>query len=451
MISNIFNIAARSLDVYRKALDVTAHNIANADNENYTRQTANISTSFPDKVSGLVWGSGVQIDSITRIKDQFIESQYRKNSGENSFYNKQSDLLSRVEQVFTEPSEYGLSDLMTSFFNSWGELAVTPDSTNLRENVVTAAQNISTRVQTINQDLATIKEDTFNEFNSKVQTLNSLLSQIHELNVKITQQVGTGAQPNDLMDNRDALVNQVTSIADSQVYYDTKGSVNISIGGVLAVDLSQSIQFSVKKENGDLKLTTAAGHILQKIKGGELGAISDVYSSKIPDYLDKLDNIVSTLFNSVNGIHSKGYTNEIPPQTNINFFSSYEAGSLKINSEILDDPSKIAVSADGTTGNGDIALQIADLNNKQLINGSTLVDNYSSLITGVGNDKSSSDSLSYSSGLVLQQLDIQKSSVSGVSLDEEMSNVIKFQRSYDASAKLIAVADEMLQTLMQMV
>lgn len=451
MISNIFNIATRSLDVYRKALDVTAHNIANSDNENYSRQTVNVSTSTPNKIAGLVWGTGIQIDSVTRIKNQFIESQYRKNTGENSFYNKQSDLLSRVEQVFTEPSEYGLSDLMTSFFNSWSELAVTPDSSVLRENVITAAQNITARVDTIHQDLQTIKEDTFNEFNDKTQTLNNLLSQIHDLNVKITQQSGNGSPPNDLMDKRDQLVNQVTSIADTQVYYDPNGSVNISIGGVLAVDVSQSVKFEVIKENGELKLSTASGHVLQKIKGGELGAISDVYSSKIPDYEEKLDNVITSLFKSVNSIHSSGYSNEDPPQTNINFFSSYEAGVLKINSEILDDPSKIAVSADGTPGNGDIALQIADLNNQQLINGSTLVESYSSLISDVGSDKASSDSLSSSSALVLQQLQTQKSSYSGVSLDEEMANVIKFQRSYDASAKLISIADEMLQTLLQMV
>ena len=197
--------------------------------------------------------------------------------------------------------------------------------------------------------------------------------------------------------------------------------------------------------------STTSGHVLQKIKGGKLGAISDVYSSKIPDYQIKLDNIVTTLFNSVNDIHSSGYTNENPPQTNISFFSSYNAGDLKINKEILDNPSIIAASADGTPGNGDIAIQIADLNNQQLMSGNTLVENYSSLISEVGSDKASSDSLSSSSELVLQQLQNQKNSYTGVSLDEEMANVIKFQRSYDASAKLISVADEMLQSLLQMV
>ena len=451
MLSSIFNIASRSLDVYRKALDVTAHNISNADNENYTRQRANVSTGIPDKIGNIYWGTGIQIDSVTRVKNQFIDNQLIKSNGENSFYNKQSDILGRVEQVFTEPSEYGLSDLMTSFFNSWGELAVTPDSSVLRENVITAAQNISTRVDSIHDDLKAIQDDTFSEYQSNVDTLNSLLSQIHELNISISQQIGVGAQPNDLMDNRDALITQLTTIADAQVYYDSKGSANISIGGVLAADTSQAAKFIVKNENGTLNLSTESGHVLQKIKGGKLGAIANIYSEKIPGYLENLDNIVNSLLTSVNKIHSTGYTIDAEPQTNINFFSGYEGGVLTINSEILDDPSKIAISVDGTAGNGDIALQIADLNNQPLLNGRTLVENYSSLISGVGSDKSSSDNLSSSSQLVLQQLETQKASYSGVSLDEEMANVIQFQRSYDASAKLIAIADEMIQTILQMV
>jgi flagellar hook-associated protein 1 len=451
MLSRIFNISTRSLDVYRKALDVAAHNIANAGNENYTRQVSNISTAFPDKMAGFIWGAGVNMRSIDRVRNQFIDNQLRQSSQDSSFYDKQSLLLGRVEQIFTEPTEFGLSEIMTSFFNSWGELAVSPNSTALRENVIAKAQNISTRVDTIHRNLETTKREVFDEFNSKIDTLNSLLAKVEGLNVKIAQQVEAGFQPNDLLDSRDEMIDDITKLADAQVSFDSNGSANISIAGVLAVDLAQSVEFKISAANGKLKLTTEKGAQLQSLTGGELGALSDVYTKKIPEYLDKLNTVVNTLFNSVNNIHSTGFTSNDPPQTGINFFSDYSNGVLRINNEILEDPNKIAVSADGTSGNGDLALQIADINNQPLINGNTLVESYSSLISKLGNDKASSDNLSASTALVLQQLQQQRSSYSGVSLDEEMANVIKFQRSYEASAKLISVADEMLQTLIQMV
>ena len=178
MLSRIFNISSRSLDVYRKALDVTAHNIANAGNKNYTRQVSNISTAIPEKMAGIIWGSGVTMDNIQRVRNGFIDNQLRESTQDSSFYDKQSILLGRVEQIFTEPTEFGLSEQMTSFFNAFGELAVAPNSTALRENVIAKAQNISTRVDTIHRNLETTKREVFDEFNSKIDTLNGLLSKI---------------------------------------------------------------------------------------------------------------------------------------------------------------------------------------------------------------------------------------------------------------------------------
>jgi flagellar hook-associated protein 1 FlgK len=451
MLSRIFNISTRSLDVYRKALDVTAHNISNADNKNYTRQVSNVSTAFPDKMDGFIWGAGVKMDSVERVRNQFIDNQLRESKQDNSFFEKQSILLGRVEQIFTEPTEYGLSELMTSFFNSWGELAVSPNSTALRENVIARAESISTRVDTIHRNLETTQREVFDEFNSKINSLNTILSKIHDLNVQVAQQVEAGYQPNDLLDSRDALIDEVNNLVDAKVAFDSSGSANISISGVLAVDLSQHVEFKVTAANGKLGLSTLQDYKLPEIHGGEMGALADVYSGKIPDYINKLDDIITTLFNTVNEIHSSGYTIDDPPQTGLNFFSRYVDGKLQINSEILEDPDKMAVSADGTSGNGDLALQIADLNNQLVLNNNTFIESYSSLISKIGNDTAKSQNLSSSTELVLQQLESQRSSYSGVSIDEEMANVIKFQRSYDASAKLISVADQMLQTLLEMI
>ncbi|MEJ2616712.1 MAG: flagellar basal body rod C-terminal domain-containing protein, partial [Ignavibacteriaceae bacterium] len=174
-------------------------------------------------------------------------------------------------------------------------------------------------------------------------------------------------------------------------------------------------------------------------------------SNTIPQYQDNLNNVMNTLVESVNNVHSKGYTNTGSPETGINFFDSYQNGVLKINDRILSNNNYIAASSDGTSGNGDIAVSIAGLSSQALINGSTISDSYSNLVSSIGNDKNTSDQQANSGQLILQQLQDQKNSYSGVSIDEEMTNVITFQRSYDASAKLITVADQMLQTVLNLV
>ena len=451
MLSQIFNISTKGLDVYRRALDVTAHNISNSGNKNYSRQVVNIETAIPEFRDGIIWGSGSTISQVTRVRDQFIDNSLRQNFQKNSFYDQQSILLGRAEQAFTEPSDFGLSNIISSFFNSFNKLAVSPDSSALRENVIFSAQSLVTKIKDIHQNIEAQKDDIFNDYKSKVNELNSSLKKIKDLNIKISQQLSAGLQPNDLMDKRDVIIDKISKLTEMQIYNNKKGSVNISIGGVLAVDSNISVDFKMKLDNGKLNLTTDGTNNLNLLKSGELGALSEVYSNKIPNYLSNLDNITNTLFTSVNNVHTSGYTLENVPQTGIDFFSSVKNGELEINNKIINDPNKIAVSADGSPGNGDLAVKMSLLNNQKLIDGNTLIGKYSNLISTIGGDKSNADNMSASTNLVIKQLEDQKTSYSGVSVDEEMSNVIKFQRSYDASAKLISIADKMLQTLINMV
>jgi flagellar hook-associated protein 1 FlgK len=190
---------------------------------------------------------------------------------------------------------------------------------------------------------------------------------------------------------------------------------------------------------------------LAALTGGEMYALKDVYSNKITDYQDQLNHIVNAIRDEVNQIHSNGYSIDEPPLTGINFFDVSQEGRLIVNSTILNDPYKISVSSDGNSGNGDLALSIYEVSNKKIINNLSISEAYSTLISGIGNHKQSADNMAATDKLVLEQLELQKASYSGVSIDEEMANVIKFQRSYDASAKLISVADEMLETIINMV
>ncbi len=450
-LSSIFDIARRSLGVYQSALGVTSHNIANAANPDYSRQQVLFGTESPDVTAGFVWGTGVKITDINRIRDSLLDAQIRSNNQKYSSSNRQSNLLDQVQSIFAEPSDLGLSNLTTQFFSAWDELAGDPGSTTLRENVVQAASQFSSKVKSIHDDLNSMQADLMSEMNGKVSNVNDILKNIQSLNQQIFSQESVGQKANDLLDLRDKAIDDLSSLVNINVTYNDKNIAIVSVGGAFAVDGSKATEFKATIDNGKLGMVASDDTTKVTLTGGELQAISNTYSVKIPKYMNQLDSIVNTLFTSVNDAHKSGYTLDDPPQTGINFFDSYSNGNLKINKLILDDPNKIAVSGDGTSGNGEIASQISDLQNQKLFGGATITDSYASLVSGLGSDKQTADSSSKSYSLVVSQLQTQKSSISGVSVDEEMTNIITYQRSYDASAKLITVADQMLQTLIEMV
>jgi flagellar hook-associated protein 1 len=450
-LTKIFDISARSLSVYRRAMEVTSHNIANASNPSFSRQRILFETETSDLSAGMVWGNGVKIADVLRVRDQLVDAHIIGTNPKYSDSNRQSQLINDVEQIFSEPSDLGVSNLLTNFFNSFNELAVTPNSSPLRVNVINAANNLSAKVSSINQSLSSLKTDIRNEFSQKVTQVNTLLKQIHQINFEQFSNSFSGVSANDLYDKRDELINQLSQLVNVNVTYDETNSAVISIGGALAADRMHASEFVMEDTGSKLTLKLKDGEYPVVLNGGELNALSQVYSKKIPSYQSKLDEVINKLVDSVNQAHSTGYTNTDPPETGLNFFDGYENGVLKINQEIISDPNKIAASADGTEGNGDIALSIAQLTDAKLIGGSTLLESYSTLVNGLGNDSMLQQNYAQANSLVLSQLQQQQASQSGVSLDEEMTNVLAFQRSYEASAKLIKVADELLQTILQMV
>ncbi|MDA3859909.1 MAG: flagellar hook-associated protein FlgK [Melioribacteraceae bacterium] len=450
-LSRLFDISSRSMATYQRAMDVSSNNIANASNPDYTRQRAVISTENTQQYAGITWGSGVKLDDIERIRSSLTESQIISNNQKHAYNERSSVLLGQVEEVFSEPSELGISSLMGQFFSSWSELSANPTSSALRGNVVYSAQNLSAKVEDINESFQIIKTSIYHEFGDKVREVNNLLSGIQSINRQVSESVAIGQNANDLLDKRDTLIDDLSKLANITVNYESDQTANISIGGVFAVDKGSYTEFEMSNTEGNIAMVPVGETKQVVLTGGEMGALVDTFSNKIPAYQDKLDSVVNQLMTSVNSIHNTGYNVADPPQRGFDFFESYENGVLKITDEIKNDYNNIAISSDGTSGNGDIAISIFEISDDKVLNGSKLIDVYSTLISEVGSQKQNADRMAESGSIVLQQLNNQKDSYSAVSVDEEMLDVIKFQKAYEASAKLIRMADEMLETLMQLV
>lgn len=450
-LSRALNVAQSGLQVYQAALDVTSNNISNSSNTGYTRQKVVLASADPTSNGNFLWGNGVTLQDIQRVRDTLTDSQIRTNNSSYSYNDQSSTVLGNVQTLFTEPSKNGLSDVTSAFFTSWQNLAVTPNSVSLRNNVIQASQTLSNKIKTINDGIASVKKDTANELNDKIATLNTDLKQIQNLNGQITAASASGQTANDLMDTRDNLIDEISNLTNVNVTSDSNGAAVVTIGGTLAVDRTTVNQFSASEVNGKMVISSSNGSTLPNISGGEIVALTDAYNNKIPEYQSSLDSFVNRLMTSVNSLHATGYSVTNSTQSGANFFDSYTGGTLNINQDLVNDPNKIAVSSDGTASNGDVATSIADLVNTKDSTGNTIVDNYTSLISNIGSDTQYATNQADSYSTLLTQLNTQKSSYSGVSLDEEMTNVIQYQRSYEACAKVITTANAMLETLITMV
>ncbi|MFA8341703.1 MAG: flagellar hook-associated protein FlgK [Rhodothermaceae bacterium] len=451
-INKLLNISSNSLSVYQKALTVTSHNIANVNNENYSRQRALIIPEATDNLNGLIIGSGVTIEDISRVKNSLLEKQIINYNKQFGYTDQQEETLGAIEGLYSEPKDQGISTLLNKFFDSWDKLANDPSSQPYRDEVVNSANQLSTKMENIYEGTRRIQQDARQDAVQTVEQVNLHLQNIHSLNEQIYNQVALGSSPNDLLDERDKAILELSKLVNVNVTYGENQVASISIGNSFGADRKFHNEYEVVEDNGKIIMRAKNDTSNQiTVHEGKLAALIDLHNTEIPNQLQALDDFGNALVNQINSVHSTGYYSHDTPLTGENFSEIDGQGVLKINENILNDTKYIAVSKDGTKGNNELARAMAELKTYKDASGNTFEENYSKMISDIANKKKHNEQKSKSFELVIQQMNVQKAEYSGVSIDEEMVDVLKFQRSFDASAKLISIADELLQTLINLV
>jgi len=462
-IGRLFDISVRSMAAYQQALDVTSNNISNASNPAYTRQKVLLASETAENGKGV----GVKVQDVIRIKNDLLGVQISKYQSMLSDADKRSAILSQVETIVSEPSTNGLANYFTEFFNSWDQLSTNPNSIPLRLNVIQKAQGVADRFKQILEGLNDVQKTLQDNATTTIDQINNDLKELYGYNSKITESTLRGISASELKDQRDALVAKLSESVNLSYRINDTGAAIVTIGGVQAADQYGYNQFEVKIVNGKMQMvSTDDTQAAAVINSGELFAITDLYSNKIPQYKSSFENLQNTFVNKVNELHRGG--NSLvqggTSATNIPFFGELSIdgsvsgaisdGLIKINASILSDPRNISASdVANNDGDGGTANKIARLFDSTFgeLNGQTFMDYYSSNLNAMGMEKVSSANAVESNGAILQELKNENSSYSAVSLDEEMTNVLKYQRSYDAASKMVKVADEMMQTVLNMV
>lgn len=500
-------VARKALFAQQRGLYTTGHNIANVNTEGYSRQRSNFvasapyppQTFFKPKIPGQM-GTGVEIGTVQRVRDQFLDFQYRLENSRTSYWAKRSEAMSRMEELLNEPSENGLATTIDRFWQSLHDLVDNVDNAGARSVVAHRGLAVAETLNYLSRSLQSIRADLKDQIEVSVGHVNSLVRQINDINGQIVKIEPHGLLPNDLYDERDRLIDELSKYVNVRVHYtsSSEGAPEIADGlasielldsqgnsignGVFLLDvrgvgsLKDSVnEFKVEySDSGHNEVTriSVSGYdgvedlaLLDAI--GSISALVKAYGYENPDegevnypyILDQLDQLARALAEEFNNQHEKGFDVANGEQV-VHFFVNTDgdtdpalitAENLTVNQEILNNPNLIAASLPGEgsqNANNALALaEVFDKPNTTYLNGASIRDFYTLLIGEIGVKGQEAMRMKENTEVLRVQVDEQRQSVTAVSLDEEMTNLIKFQHAYNAAARNITALDEMLDRI----
>lgn len=459
-LSVTLDTAMRALLAQQQAVDVVAHNVSNVTTLGYTRQRVRMQ-AIPGAyiaTGSAVPGAGVEIVSIERLRDMFSNFHIRNASHAFGRYMAQAQSLQRVEIAFGEPSDAGLRAAMSQFWNNWRDLANAPDSAAARNAVIQNGQTLAFVARRIHTSLTALRNEANARVGQDINEINALTEQIATLNGQI---VSVSAGPNegsDLRDQRDLALDRLSTLIDIDYIEDDTGGINVSINGRSLVSRTTAQEIYGAPDilnNNYVELRFVTDDAAVDVRDGEVQGLIYQRDTDLEGRIADLDTLIGTIITDVNAAHSAGYG--LDGVTGRNFFSGTDASDIAVDAALLADTNILAAATAGDPsdptvtppGDGSNASTISDLQYARgLVAGTATYDEfYEGVIGSIGVATREAEGKVQSQGFMLEHLEQLRQSESGVNLDEEMVQLVRYQRAYEAAARLVAVADEMLDTL----
>jgi flagellar hook-associated protein 1 FlgK len=500
--------ARRGMTTQQSALYVTGHNISNANTPGYSRQRVNFeqteSYPAPSMNSPMMpgqLGTGVQAGSIERVREDFLDKQYRNENSKTGYWSSRSEALEKMEEIMNEPSDSGLSITLDRFWQSLQDLSVQPEDPGARSVVLERGRAVAETFNFLSDSLTAIQNDFKDQINITVDHANSLSRQINNINKQISEIEPHGYLPNDLYDERDRLIDELSEIVDIKVTrLQSGGTPNKSAEGIFKVEMVDktgnpigdlvtanelagkpgvidgnsmgSIPLAIQNPTDPTAIQnfdTTTGLVKSISLGGteisidsfntngKLRSLIDSYGymengkevGLYPEMLSELDLLAKSFAEAFNSQHKAGH--DLSGNVGGNFFfddgTEIDAKNIKLDPTITKET--IAAAVTDKPGDGENALLLANVKDNLTINNVKTSVNayYEGVIGDMAVNSQEATRLSANSGVLRDSVEQRRQSVSAVSIDEEMTNMIKFQHAYNASARNITIIDEMLDTI----
>jgi flagellar hook-associated protein 1 len=426
----------RGLIAQQRMLDTTGHNIANASTAGYSRPEALLSASLAQQIqvsgagnmTGAHLGSGVDVQGFRRVRDQFLDAQYRAQNTNVSDWKARAEGLDSAELSLNEPSDTGINAQLSKFWQSWSDLSKSPDDQAAKQALVQQAGALTDSIHSVRSQMVAAQDAAIGQYNDIAGNggqVTKIASELAGLNTSIKAFVANGDSPNDLMDRRDLLIDQLSQYGQVSVDQLQGGSTNVSF-----VDGSTGTKYPiVTDQTADWVGPPSGGWS----PGGQMGGLLTIGKSggTIDGYLASIDSFTDSLASAVNSAYGGAF-----------FTSGVPSGAtIAVSAPIQAAPASIT-SGSGATGSNDLALAVSQLRGNPAIDGV-----YKSFVAKVGGDLNEAQRMQANAQVLADSVEDRRTSVSGVSMDEEMSNLVRFQRAYQASARAMSTMDEMLDVL----
>jgi flagellar hook-associated protein 1 FlgK len=488
---DILDIGKSGLFSSKKALQTVGHNIANVNTEGFSRQRTLQQSANPISEGGLNFGTGSLVKGVERVHTQYIEKQLQSAISNHNYHKTRSENLNDLELYFNETTTDGISQAFGSFLNSFRELSSFPESEPLRGQVRETAKIFIRNIQMARQNLNSMITKMNSEVNEAVNIINTNIDQLAQINLKISEMINLGGESGDLEDQRDLIVKKISEFFAVETYKDKSGNFNLNakgVGTLVSGAHSQKFFTGTNSEEvyfpGKLDVFLESNRnapLSQKFSQGKFAALFDIQENDIKMIQERIDRLAFNTANAVNAIHRQGYNQNpsqiekinrqiqninksnsetIKPNQDIsdNFFwipdSPLRASEyIDLDNSIKEDLRNIATAkTSNAPGDNSIAIAISKLHYAEIPPGSkrTLIDEY---LDGVGlialNSNKSRISDHQTEGIFVQTKSI-RDRISGVSLDEEAANMVRYQQAYEAAGKVMKVADEMFRSILAM-
>lgn len=472
------NAGKTALSVNQKSIEIIGNNISNVNTEGYSRQSADL-TPYPSmNFGGFFVGQGVVVSNVSRDHDVFVTNMLQEKSIEFGLQNGQTRALSELERIFNI-SEENISTEINRFFDAWQELSANPSGLVERDIVIQRGELLAEKFHYTINDLNKVKDNINDSLISKIDGVNSQITEIAELNQRIFTIEIQGQTANSTRDRRDMLAKELASTLGVQTYSDSKGMLAVQLpGGLPLVQGNMAMQIEGVPNGSDLDLVLHAGGVTRPIGlnnlGGEFEGLVNIRDQFIPSIKNDLDRLAYELTQAVNLAHGGDGTPANPGGAGLdsiggrNFFSTPNPlppppasdpwlDAARNISVVISDSNHVAAAAVPTPpatvapGDNRNALLISNIGENYLIDGKDNFGAYYGKLTAQIGIESNQNQLALGGAEdAMIQLQNLRDGLAGVSLDEEMINLIQYQRGFESSAKFLATIDEMMGSLIQL-
>lgn len=454
------SLGSRAMQTHQKGVSVAGHNLANVNNTAYARQRLNVETAAPVSTAYGLVGNGVEGTAVTQARNTILDQTIQVETGARGALEAQQEALQRAEAGLGQPLDgstdgsKGLAGRLSDLFQAFQAAAASPSGSAERSTLIRQASDLAAHFRQVDQRLGAVTDSLNQSVANDVTAANGLLGEIARLNEQIGRaEVADGSTANDLRDLRQQKLESLARLVKVETATNDQGGLEVSVGGSTLVSGNQVADQleAFADDDGRMQVRTATEGTPLSLTGGRIQGTIEARDGAVASLREQVNLTASRLITEANAIHQQGFA--LDGASGADLFTGTGAADMGVNADLVANPARLQLASEaGAKGDGKIGLQLAQLADRSLgeLGDRTLGQNFNQAVADLGNAVAGVESSLADQRIVDEMLNSQRQSVSGVSLDEEMTDLMKYQKAYAASAKLIATIDEMLNDVINL-